>query len=214
MDNRLTELDFNDGLGPSDREPWEIIVFIMLQNYGPDNLTKDLKDVDAFDDWHAVAGQRMPDIIADFETKRTKAAAKGHKLSIHAFSRKFLRGLGIGPTSELWDDLLKHCDQSLPTTEPEWKELLNKLKKRDDRKRLGQVTKTHLADSFETPSQSAFPTWTDNNNWPATMGSTGVESNLHPATYHALSIQIRTIIHSRITTQLIRVSTMQAHKST
>ena len=212
LENENTTLDLEDGQGQVPHEPWEIILYIVLKNYGPDQLTKDLKDVDAFDDWKPQANQRMADIISDFESKRIKAASKGHTLSVPAFSKKFLKALNITAAHEAYEELLNHCADSLPTTEEEWKTLLAKLKKRDDRKRFGQGAKanTHLA-TYDGTLQSAFPTWPSSQpaEWPSQMpqlmlhlGNSGLhhlgqpsqDGTIHPTSHKTITRPIQPLI--------------------
>ena len=70
MNAETSTLDLDDGQGAVAHEPWEIILFLMQKNYGPDQLYKDMKDIDAFEDWKAPVGQRMSDIISDFDFER------------------------------------------------------------------------------------------------------------------------------------------------
>ena len=57
MEQENTTLDLEDGQGQDPHEPWEIIIFTIQKNYGPDHLTKDLKDVDPVEDWKPQANQ-------------------------------------------------------------------------------------------------------------------------------------------------------------
>ena len=187
MEDDSSVLDLNDGRGQIGHEPYEIILFLMQSNYGPDKLTKDMKECDEFENVRMMPNARMSDTISDFESKREKAARKGFILSVPALSRKFLRMLGISPTSELWDEVLKHCADTLPTTEIEYREMLNKLKKRDGRKRVGssvKSTRAHLVD-YENDSTTAFPTWDGWHNGAAQSSLQYPSANAYPTSWNA-----------------------------
>ena len=146
-----TVLDIGDGQGAVEHEGWELLLFLMEQNYGEDELLKDMKAVENFESYRYVQGTSMSDFITEFESLREKAAAVGHTYSVQALVRRFCQLIGLSVDSELYDRFLGHCASTLPANELEYREFLNRVRRYDERKRisksLGRATQTsHLMD--------------------------------------------------------------------
>ena len=66
-------LDLEDGKGAVNHEPWEVIVYLIEKNYGPDPMAKDFKTIAEFEQIRYTPGTPKSDFIAAFEEKREKA---------------------------------------------------------------------------------------------------------------------------------------------
>ena len=157
-----TILDIGDGLGAVAHEGWELLIFLMEQNYGEDDLLKDMRDVETFESFRYIQGTTMSDFITEFESLREKAAAVGHTYSVQALVRRFCQLIGLSVDSELYDRFLGHCASTLPANEVEYREFLNRVRRYDERKRisksLGKASQTtHLMDSNSQAYHLATP---------------------------------------------------------